>query len=323
MTHCPRERRPGNRSSPNAIRPLVSQDMAQLCEKQQGVSWTYDGPNGTETLEGNGFNLCDLRGLLQKGLSDFRLSAFERVFDGPQIATFAIAETAAITRPGTIVPSKTPGMIYSSIAPRTAFHGNVTIHRIRATRSTGPMSKSMSMSITLISPAPTNRKYHTTVFNGAPMSQAVRTRAKLSTAEGRIAPLTRRPAGWSVVGTAIAYLKKERGRWRNTARVSLYIDSRVGGSKRFQPPLCTKIITSKGGRPPQRNATYTLEVGISGEGRPTAVGKEKTEISSVSETLPEIWHSRRRKAHRSPFLEWSNYQGDTRHGGPNASTDQS
>jgi hypothetical protein len=66
----------------------------------------------------------------------------------------------------------------------------------------------------------------------------------------------------------------------------LYIDSRVGGSKRFQPPLSAKIITSKGGSPPQRNATYTLEVGISGEGRPTAVGKEKTEISSVSETLP-------------------------------------
>jgi hypothetical protein len=70
----------------------------------------------------------------------------------------------------------------------------------------------MSMSITLISPAPTNRKYHTTVFNGAPMSQAVRTRAKLSTAEGRIAPLTRRPTGSSVVGTAIAYMEKERGR---------------------------------------------------------------------------------------------------------------
>ena len=30
--------------------------------------------------------------------------------------------------------------------------------------------------------------------------------------------------------------------------------------------------------------------------------------------------SRRRKAHRSPFPEWPNYQGDTRHGGPNAST---
>jgi hypothetical protein len=54
-----------------------------------------------------------------------RLSAFSM---DHKIATFAIAETAAIGRPGTIVRSKTTEMIFSSIAPRTAFHGNVAIH---------------------------------------------------------------------------------------------------------------------------------------------------------------------------------------------------
>jgi hypothetical protein len=51
--------------------------------------------------------------------------------------------------------------------------------------------------------------------------------------------------------------------------------------------------------------------------------KKRRRYPRSTRHFPEIWHSRRRKAHRSPFLEWSNYQGDTRHGGPNASTDQS
>jgi hypothetical protein len=249
LTHCPRERRPGNRSSPNAIRPLVSQDMAQLCEKQQGVSWTYDGPNGTETLEGNGFNLCDLRGLLQKGLSDFRLSAFERVFDGPQIATFAIAETAAITRPGTIVPSKTPGMIYSSIAPRTTFHGNATIH-------IGPQSPNEAG-------GGTRREFPCTSTRGL---------------------VDRRDSNRRCAPKSLPARAADRRNETRLTRLRLAFRARAG-----QLPWA----------------------------------KKRRRYPRSTRHFPEIWHSRRRKAHRSPFLEWSNYQGDTRHGGPNASTDQS
>src|SRR5215471_16889589 len=45
--------------------------------------------------------------------------------------------------------------------------------------------------------------------------------------------------------SAYFYFMEERGKLRNTARVSLYIDSRVGRSKRFQPPLSVSIIASK------------------------------------------------------------------------------
>src|SRR5262249_42487174 len=45
--------------------------------------------------------------------------------------------------------------------------------------------------------------------------------------------------------SAYSYFMEERGKLRNTARVSLYIDSRVGRSKRFQPPLSVSIIASK------------------------------------------------------------------------------
>jgi hypothetical protein len=37
--------------------------------------------------------------------------------------------------------------------------------------------------------------------------------------------------------SSAAYLAVKRGNVRKTARVSLYIASRVGGSKRFQPPV--------------------------------------------------------------------------------------
>src|SRR5215475_1142164 len=45
--------------------------------------------------------------------------------------------------------------------------------------------------------------------------------------------------------SAYSYFMEERVKLRNTARVSLYIDSRVGRSKRFQPPLSVSIIASK------------------------------------------------------------------------------
>jgi hypothetical protein len=79
------------------------------------------------------------------------------------------------------------------------------------------------------------------------------------------------------------------------------------------------------GRQPAANQTRLtrLRLAFRARARQLPWAKKRRRYPRSPRHFPEIWHSRRRKALRSPFLEWSNYQGDTRHGGPNASTDQS
>jgi hypothetical protein len=102
--------------------------------------------------------------------------------------------------------------------------------------------------------------------------------------------------------TTRRFMDLRRTKWKLAPRLPTWRRNEVaGGTQREFPCTSTRGLVDRrdsNRRCPQKSlparaaarrnktATYTLEVGISGEGRPTAVGKEKTEISSVYETLP-------------------------------------